>query len=104
MAGRQVDRLFRPGGRALSPFALTRAIGRTTGLGRYQFQQTGDSTYRLVHEPVTGGPDTDPATLRSLRSRLEHLLGTGTELTIEAVDRLPAEPGGKHRYIRDLRG
>ena len=102
--GRSSECLTLPGGRLLSPVAFSHYLfvshGYTEHILKYQAEQTrpGSLTFRFV--PVR---EFSASLVRKLHADLAGLLGPGLAIDIEAVEDIPAGPGGKQAVLKPYR-
>jgi len=95
--GRMVDRIRRPDGVVISPYAFTCSLERVHGVAQYQVSQESleQVTVRLVPGHGFGPIATD-----EVLARCREILGDGIAVTVQVVDSIPREPSGKFRVIK----
>jgi phenylacetate-CoA ligase len=109
--GRSAEQLITPSGQRLSPLIL----GAYLKLGKDPFQHDDHLEairhYQLVEEApgrvrflVVPDRDFNPERKEKLREDMARLLGEGTTVTVETVDRIPPESSGKRPVIKLAQG
>ena len=100
VTGRRADVLVLPGGRRVSPYALTCAMERVGDVLRYQVTQLEPARLRVRAILDPGADRTRIAgRIRAvLRGEVAHFL----ETDVEFVDRLPTGPRAKFRVVEPL--
>jgi phenylacetate-CoA ligase len=93
--GRSDDLIQRPDGSATSAYGILHRLQEVPEIGQVQLvqQELGRFHLRVVNSPKVDWPEARPR----LESVLRSVLGDDIHLTIEPVDRIPPEPGGKVR-------
>jgi phenylacetate-CoA ligase len=102
--GRSSECLVLPGGRLLSPVAFSHYLfvshGYTEHILKYQAEQTGPKNLCFRFVPVG---EASESLMRGVRADLARLLGPGLTIDVEAVEDIPAEPGGKQAVLKPYR-
>jgi phenylacetate-CoA ligase len=91
--GRRLDVLTTPEGERISPHLIDYAVRLIPGLGRFQFEQSGQSQYKIRVVPA-GALD-----IEAVRRALEESLGSAAIIAVELVDTIPQEPSGKSPLV-----
>jgi phenylacetate-CoA ligase len=97
VSGREADHVTLPGGRRLSPYALTCALEAVPGMRRYQVVELGPGRLR-VHARVEAASRAGAA--GAVRQAVRGAAGPGVEVDVELTDRFPAGPNGKFRVVQ----
>lgn len=100
MSGRSADVLVLRGGQRISPYALTCALERVSGVLRYQVQQLDPARVR-VRAIAEGAADRE-AIAQQMRSALRFDVAPFLDADVEFVDRLPTGPRAKFRVVEPL--
>lgn len=95
--GRLVDRIRRPDGGVISPYAFTCSLERVPGVAQYQVSQESleQVTVRLVP-----GYGFGPAATDEVLARSRAILGEGIAVRLQVVESIPRDPSGKFRVIK----
>jgi phenylacetate-CoA ligase len=100
MSGRSADVLVLRGGQRISPYALTCALERVSGVLRYQVRQLDPARVR-VWAIAEGSADRERIA-RQMRSALRFDVAPFLDADVEFVDRLPTGPRAKFRVVEPL--
>jgi len=100
VSGRLADMLVLQGGRRVSPYALTSALERVSGVLRYQVSQLDPVRVR-VRAIVEGAADRDTIASQ-MRTALRYNVASFLDADVEFVDRLPTGPRAKFRVVEPL--
>ena len=100
MSGRCADVLVLRGGQRISPYTVTCALERVSGVLRYQVRQL-DQTRVRVRAIAEGAADRE-AIARQMRTALRFDVAPFLDADVEFVDRLPTGPRAKFRVVEPL--
>jgi phenylacetate-CoA ligase len=95
--GRLVDRIKRPNGGVISPYAFTCSLERVQGVAQYQVSQ---EALEQVTVRVVPGHGFGPAAIDEVLARSRAILGEGIDVRLQVVESIPREPSGKFRVIK----
>jgi phenylacetate-CoA ligase len=99
--GRSGEVIETPDGRAITPAMMTTQLALgcevVRFLSEYQAEQTGSDAVTLRAVPASGF---STAMVGTLRDGLGRLVGPLVAVSVEIVDRIPAEPSGKRPIIK----
>jgi phenylacetate-CoA ligase len=97
--GRLVDCVRLPGGRTVTPYALTCRLEQIHGLRRYQVIQKSHNEFRVVVETANGnGIERDERIVELMREAL----GEQAEVEVKPVRKIAQDPGRKFRVVESL--
>jgi len=100
MSGRCADVLILRGGQRISPYTVTCALERVSGVLRYQVRQL-DQTRVRVRAIAEGAADRETIA-RQMRTALRFDVASFLDADVEFVDRLPTGPRAKFRVVEPL--
>jgi phenylacetate-CoA ligase len=100
MSGRSADVLLLRGGQRISPYALTCALERVSGVLRYQVRQLDPARVR-VRAIAEGAADRERIA-QQMRTALRFEVAPFLDADVEFVDRLPTGPRAKFRVVEPL--
>ena len=100
MSGRSADVLVLRGGQRISPYALTCALERVSGVLRYQVRQLDPARVR-VRAIAEGSADRERIA-QQMRTALRFDVAPFLDADVEFVDRLPTGPRAKFRVVEPL--
>lgn len=100
VTGREADVLVLEGGRRLSPYVLTSALERVTGLQRYQVTQL--ARQRLRVRVIASSLADRTAIAEGVDDMLRGEVGESLRVEVEFVDRFEPGPRGKFRIVQPL--
>jgi phenylacetate-CoA ligase len=100
MSGRSADVLVLRGGQRISPYALTCALERVSGVLRYQVQQLDPARVRV--RAIAEGAANRETIAQQMRSALRFDVAPFLDADVEFVDRLPTGPRAKFRVVEPL--
>ena len=95
--GRMVDRIRRPDGVVISPYAFTCSLELVQGVAQYQVSQEALERFTVRLVP---GPGFGPAATEEVLARCRAILGEGAAVTVQVVEAIPREPSGKFRVVK----
>jgi len=101
VTGRAADVLVLRGGQRVSPYALTCALERVSGVLRYQVSQLDPARVR-VRAILEGAADRETIA-DQMRTALRFDVAPFLDAEVEFVDRLPTGPRAKFRVVEPLR-
>jgi phenylacetate-CoA ligase len=101
VTGRAADVLVLRGGQRISPYALTCALERVSGVLRYQVSQLDPARVRV--RAILEGAANREAIADQMRSALRFDVASFLDADVEFVDRLPTGPRAKFRVVEPLR-
>jgi len=101
VTGRAADVLVLRGGQRISPYALTCALERVSGLLRYQVSQLDPARVRV--RAILEGAANREAIADQMRNALRFDVAPFLDADVEFVDRLPTGPRAKFRVVEPLR-
>jgi phenylacetate-CoA ligase len=101
VTGRAADVLVLRGGQRISPYALTCALERVSGLLRYQVSQLDPARVRV--RAILEGAANREAIAAQMRTALRFDVASFLDADVEFVDRLPTGPRAKFRVVEPLR-
>lgn len=101
VTGRAADVLILRGGQRISPYALTCALERVTGVLRYQVSQVDPARVRV--RAILEGAANRETVADQMRSALRFDVASFLDADVEFVDRLPTGPRAKFRVVEPLR-
>ena len=94
--GRAIDGITLPGGRLLSPYAITQAVETIPGMERYQVIQDSLERYRLRVQ----GRFADPEAARAeIVTAVKGVVGAAAAVEVAFEDRVEPPPGRKFRVV-----
>ena len=100
VSGRSADVLVLRGGQRISPYALTCALERVSGVLRYQVSQL--DPVRLRVRAIAEGAANRETIAHEMRSVLRYDVAPFLDADVEFVDRLPTGPRAKFRVVEPL--
>ena len=100
VSGRSADVLILRGGQRISPYALTCALERVSGVLRYQVSQL--DPVRLRVRAIAEGAANRETIAHEMRSVLRYDVAPFLDADVEFVDRLPTGPRAKFRVVEPL--
>ena len=101
VTGRASDVLVLRGGQRISPYALTCALERVSGVLRYQVSQLDPARVRV--RAILEGAANRETIAAQMRSALRFDVAPFLDADVEFVDRLPTGPRAKFRVVEPLR-
>jgi phenylacetate-CoA ligase len=101
VTGRAADVLVLRGGQRISPYALTCALERVSGVLRYQVSQLDPARVRV--RAILEGAANRETIAAQMRSALRFDVAPFLDADVEFVDRLPTGPRAKFRVVEPLR-
>ena len=100
VSGRSADVLVLRGGQRISPYALTCALERVSGVLRYQVSQL--DPVRLRVRAIAEGAANRETIAHEMRSVLRYDVAPFIDADVEFVDQLPTGPRAKFRVVEPL--
>jgi phenylacetate-CoA ligase len=100
VSGRSADMLVLRGGQRISPYALTCALERVSGVLRYQVSQLDPARVRV--RAIAEGAANRERIAHEMRSALRYDVASFLDAEVEFVDRLPTGPRAKFRVVEPL--
>ena len=100
VSGRLADMLVLRGGQRISPYALTSALERVSGVLRYQVSQLDPARLR-VRAIAEGAADRETIA-HQMRAALRYQVAPFLDADVEFVERLPTGPRAKFRVVEPL--
>jgi phenylacetate-CoA ligase len=101
VTGRAADVLVLRGGQRISPYALTCALERVSGVVRYQVSQVDPARVRV--RAILEGAANRETIADQMRRALRFDVASFLDADVEFVDRLPTGPRAKFRVVEPLR-
>ena len=101
VTGRAADVLVLRGGQRISPYALTCALERVSGVLRYQVSQVDPARVRVL--AILEGAANRETIADQMRRALRFDVASFLDADVEFVDRLPTGPRAKFRVVEPLR-
>jgi phenylacetate-CoA ligase len=101
VTGRAADVLILRGGQRISPYALTCALERVSGVLRYQVSQLDPARVRV--RAILEGAANRETIADQMRTALRFDVAPFLDADVEFVDRLPTGPRAKFRVVEPLR-
>jgi phenylacetate-CoA ligase len=101
--GRLVDCVRLPGGRTVTPYALTCRLERIQGLRRYQVIQKSHNEFRVLVETADGNGN-GRARDERIAEVMREALGKQAGVTVEPVRKIAQDPGRKFRVVESVPG
>ena len=101
VTGRAADVLVLRGGQRISPYALTCALERVSGVLRYQVSQLDPARVRV--RAILEGAANRETIADQMRTALRFDVAPFLDADVEFVDRLPTGPRAKFRVVEPLR-
>jgi phenylacetate-CoA ligase len=101
VTGRAADILILRGGQRISPYALTCALERVSGVLRYQVSQLDPARVRV--RAILEGAANHETIAAQMRTALRFEVAPFLDADVEFVDRLPTGPRAKFRVVEPLR-
>jgi phenylacetate-CoA ligase len=95
LEGRADDAIRLADGTVVHGLALLAGLQRLPGLRRVQVVQETLTAFRVLLEAEAGRPELDAAVARAMTD----VLGGAIAVSVQRVDAIPAEPGGKRRAV-----
>jgi phenylacetate-coenzyme A ligase PaaK-like adenylate-forming protein len=102
VTGREADVLQLSGGIRISPYTLTCAVERVSGMRQYQVSQVEQSKL-VVRAVLEDSADTETA-VRDIAHAVQKAVPCNVAVTAEVVDRIPPETNRKFRAVVPLGG
>ena len=100
VSGRSADMLVLAGGQRISPYALTCALERVSGVLRYQVTQLDPARVRV--RAIAEAAANRATIAQEMRTALRFDVATFLDADVEFVDRLPTGPRAKFRVVEPL--
>lgn len=100
VSGRQADMLLLAGGQRISPYALTSALERVSGVLRYQVSQLDPARVRV--RAIAEGAANREMIAHEMRAALRFDVAPFLDADVEFVDRLPTGPRAKFRVVEPM--
>ena len=97
---RKNDLIVTPGGRRIYPAYFVHLLDGHSGIGQFQFVQTGPGSIVLK---LCARQDVVDLVGRALQSRLQTDLGSDMSFQVERVAAIPRSRSGKHRFVTGMR-
>ena len=91
--GRSLDCISTSDGAVISPHSIDYAIRNVAGFERFQFEQVGRASYRIIIIPT---PEFNP---ERVEDELKSVLGMDSTVCVEKVDSIPPEKSGKRPLV-----
>jgi phenylacetate-CoA ligase len=101
VTGRAADVLVLRGGQRISPYALTCALERVSGVVRYQVSQVDPARVRV--RAILEGAANRETIAAQMRTALRFDVASFLDADVEFVERLPTGPRAKFRVVEPLR-
>jgi phenylacetate-coenzyme A ligase PaaK-like adenylate-forming protein len=101
VTGRAADVLVLRDGQRISPYALTCALERVSGVLRYQVSQLDPARVRV--RAILEGAANQETIATEMRTALRFDVAPFLDADVEFVDRLPTGPQAKFRVVESLR-
>lgn len=93
---RKNDLIVTPGGRRIYPAYFVRLLDGHSGIGQFQFRQTGPGSIVLK---LCARQDVADLVGQAVQSRLQTDLGSDMSFQVERVAAIPRSRSGKHRFV-----
>jgi phenylacetate-CoA ligase len=100
VSGRLADMLVLAGGQRISPYALTCALERVSGVLRYQVSQLDPARVRV--RAIAEGAANRETIAHEMRTALRFDVAPFLDADVEFVDRLPTGPRAKFRVVEPM--
>jgi len=100
VSGRLADMLVLAGGQRISPYALTCALERVSGVLRYQVSQLDPVRVRVL--AIAEGAANREVIAHEMRTALRFDVAPFLDADVEFVDRLPTGPRAKFRVVEPM--
>jgi len=100
VSGRLADMLVLAGGQRISPYALTCALERVSGVLRYQVSQLDPARVRVL--AIAEGAANREVIAHEMRTALRFDVAPFLDADVEFVDRLPTGPRAKFRVVEPM--
>ncbi|HKH83839.1 MAG TPA: hypothetical protein VKA25_09155 [Gemmatimonadales bacterium] len=100
VSGRLADMLVLAGGQRISPYALTCALERVSGVLRYQVSQLDPARVRV--RAIAEGAANRELIAHEMRTALRFDVAPFLDADVEFVDRLPTGPLAKFRVVEPM--
>jgi phenylacetate-CoA ligase len=97
---RKNDLIVTPGGRRIYPAYFVHLLDGHSGIGQFQFVQTGPGSIVLK---LCARQDVVDLVRQALQSRLQTDLGSDMSFQVERVVAIPRSRSGKHRFVTGMR-
>ena len=98
VAGRDSEYIFLPGGERLSPYLLTTAIEKVSGLLKYQIIQKDEKKMLVKVVIETGMHD---ISLKQIEDNLQQVVQNKLEVVIEVCDQIGIGDNGKFKVVKN---
>ncbi len=96
---RKNDLIVTPGGRRIYPAYFVRLLDGHSGIGQFQFRQTGPGSIVLK---LCARQDVADLVGQAVQSRLQTDLGSDMSFQVERVAAIPRSRSGKHRFVTGM--
>ncbi len=96
---RKNDLIVTPGGRRIYPAYFVRLLDGLSGIGQFQFRQTGPGSIVLK---LCARQDVADLVGQAVQSRLQTDLGSDMSFQVERVAAIPRSRSGKHRFVTGM--
>jgi phenylacetate-CoA ligase len=100
VSGRLADMLVLAGGKRISPYALTCALERVSGVVRYQVSQLDPARVRV--RAIADGAANRETIAQEMRTALRFDVAPFLDADVEFVERLPTGPRAKFRVVEPM--
>ena len=97
---RKNDLIITPGGRKIYPSYFVHLMDGHSGIGQFQFVQTGPDSIVLS---LCAGQDVAEHVGQVLRALLQADIGSDMSFRVERVATIPRSRSGKHRFVTGIR-
>ena len=97
LSGRMADYFVLPGGKRLSPYAVTSILRDVPGMRRFQVVQDSDVAVTVHVQATPQAPD-----VQTVQLAVQGALSPDFSVTVDYMESLPRDPSGKFNIVKSM--